>query len=122
VTAEELVVIHIGNVFAYLGAIGCWLFCIAYSFRAKWWEKESGTHLFALSFGMAVILTYVSWRIIWPINRILMQDLVIRAAIFGSEAALAYWRLSILFRARSERGQIGNKRQKANRPRGRHSA
>ena len=116
-------VIDIGNALAFSGAGICWTFCCIYSYFARWWRSEGGVHLFSFTLSMAVILTYVSWRIIWPVDRVEMLDLVIRAAIFGIEAILAGWRLSILVRkqtgARQRRGQIGNRRNSVG---GRHSS
>lgn len=91
--------LDIGNVFVFYGCFIYWAFCIGYTILAKWWKHESGAHLFAFSFAMAIILSYVSWRIIWPAKQVEMSDLYVRAAVFATEGALATWRLSILVRS-----------------------
>jgi hypothetical protein len=91
--------ITLGNVFVYVGTCVYWIFCISYTILAKWWRHESGAHLFTFSFAMALILTYVTWRTIFPINVVKPLDLWARAAIFGAETVLATWRLSILGRS-----------------------
>lgn len=89
---------------------------------ARWWKSETGAHLMALTGGMGLILTYVSVRIVRPVMVPTKTDLIIRAVIFGIEAILAGWRLSILMRTQTKRrGHIGNRKQKDDRPRGRHT-
>lgn len=89
----------IGNWFVFIGAIVYWTFCIIYAYLANWWKHESGAHLFSFSLAMAIILTYVSWRIIWPARTVEAVDIYARTAIFAVEAGLATWRLSILIRS-----------------------
>jgi hypothetical protein len=100
VSAEKIqLLLNIGNVFVFYGAAVYWSFCIGYTILSKWWKHESGAHLFTFSLAMAIVLTYVSWRIIWPADSIEAVDLYIRAGIFATEAILATWRLSILARS-----------------------
>lgn len=115
---------HVGNFFALAACIMFWAFCIGYTYFAKWWRSESGAHLFTFSIAMAIVFTYVNWRIIWPPQGIEKLDLIVRALIFMSEFGLATWRFSILIRrqALTRRSRVGKRRQKDNGPRGRHTA
>lgn len=89
----------LGNVFAFYGCGIYWIFCIVYTYLAKWWKHEAGAHLFAFSLAMAIILSYVSWRIIWPAKTVEALDIYIRTAVFAAEAGLATWRLLILIKS-----------------------
>lgn len=121
-TPADQFIIYLGNVFCFSGAFLCWVFCAYYWVMARWWKSETGAHLMALTGGMGLILTYVSVRIVRPVMVPTKTDLIIRAVIFGIEAILAGWRLSILMRTQTKRrGHIGNRKQKDDRPRGRHT-
>lgn len=115
---------HLGNFFAFAALVMFWAFCIGYTVFAKWWRSESGAHLFTFSSAMAIVFTYIGWRILWPPDGIEKLDIIIRALIFASEFGLATWRFSILIRrqALKRRSRVGNRRQKNDRPGGRHSA
>lgn len=109
-------VYSLGNVFVFIGLGVYWVFCVAYTYLAKWWRHESGVHLFTFSLAMALILTYVAWRIIFPVYVVEPVDLYARVTIFGIEAILATWRLSILIRSqlRAYRMEVGRDRSDGN--------
>lgn len=118
----DRLIINIGNAFCFLGAITCWMFVICYWWRLDWWRTETGVHLMAVTGGMGIILTYVSWRIIWPITIPTRNDLIARALIFGIEFLLAAWRLVIFIRRQKQRSRGGKRRQTGHRSGGRHSS
>ena len=105
-------VYSLGNVFIFVGMGIYWTFCVAYTYLAKWWRHESGAHLFTFSLAMALILSYVAGRVIFPTYVVEPVDLYARTAIFGIEAGLATWRLSILIRSqlRAYRVEVGRDR------------
>jgi hypothetical protein len=97
-TPLQRAIYEVGNYICYFGAIFCWLFVVLYGVISPWTKTEIGKHLMSMTFGMGLILSYVSIRILWPPTKLETYDLVARAVIFAIESGLAVWRFSILFR------------------------
>ena len=91
----EEVIDSIGDAGYLAGAVGAVMFVVLYLILARFWESESGWHIFSFMTTVALILIHSSIGVYFP--NYPGRD-VVRAFLYPVLAAIIFWRVAILIR------------------------
>lgn len=89
----------VGDVLLYGGSMTAVIFCLYYTWHAKWWRSEAGVFMIASSAYTALLLIFLSAIIATTIPADSAVRMWMRAIIYGLAIPLSLWKISMLHRA-----------------------
>lgn len=92
--------IHLlGDWSAFAGAATSLAFVVLYHLSAPWWRSAEGRHLMSFTASLALMLSWVSYRItVTTPGPLPLSDEIVRTVVYALIAGLLLWRLALLWR------------------------